>query len=382
MAQTVITGLRGTGSILSNKRVIEMSDVIAQLQPDAAPLSVILMKLRKKVTENPKFEWLEDDLQARWDAINYGSGYASGDTSLVVDNGGYFAIDDVVKVTRTGECLLVTGVSTNTLTVTRAFGETVAAAIVDNDPLVIIGNAHEEGSSDPTAKSIQESACYNYTQIFRTPFGVTRTENKSKMYGGNDLSYQRKKKGIEHRVDLERAFLFGERKELTTGTHYRRATRGVLKFLSTNVTNINGALAKADLDDVCKDIFQYGSTKKTMFCSGTVLQAISTIAGQVLQTVPTDKTFGIAIQKYISPFGELNLVHHRLLEGSASYDGHAIILDLANLWYRPLADSDTKLKTNIQDNDEDGERDEYLTEAGLQLELEKTHGYIYGVTGA
>ena len=38
-------------------------------------------------------------------------------------------------------------------------------------------------------------------QIFKTPFGVTNTQNASAFYGGNDLSYQQKKKGVEHMVN-------------------------------------------------------------------------------------------------------------------------------------------------------------------------------------
>jgi hypothetical protein len=48
--------------------------------------------------------------------------------------------------------------------------------------------------------------------------------------------------------------------------------------------------------------------------------------------------------------------------------------------YRPLAGRDTTLKTNIQNNDVDGWMDEYLTEAGLEVRLEKTHAILKGVT--
>ena len=45
--------------------------------------------------------------------------------------------------------MLVTAVSTadHTLTVTRGYGETAAAAILDKDPLVVIGQAYLEGSA-------------------------------------------------------------------------------------------------------------------------------------------------------------------------------------------------------------------------------------------
>jgi hypothetical protein len=41
-----------------------------------------------------------------------------------------------------------------------------------------------------------------------------------------------------------------------------------------------------------------------------------------------------------------------------------------------LKGRDTKLMTNIQNNDEDGRRDMYQTECGLEIKLPKTHGII------
>lgn len=321
-------------------------------------------------------------MQQRWDAINNGAGYADSATDMVVDNISYFAVGDIVKVPRTGECLRVTVVTTgtSTITVTRAYGETSAAALVDNDVLVIIGNANAEGATSPTLKSIKESALYNYTQIFRTTLGATETEKASEYYGGNDLSYTRAKKGKEHRIDIERAMLFGELKEDTTGTQPVRTTRGLLKFITTNVTSDVGTLTKKAFDEFCATAFQYGSDEKICFASGILLSAISTIAGQVLQTRIGEETFGLSIKEYISPFGKLNLVYHKGLE--SLYNGMGIVVDLPNIMYRPLKGRDTKLKTNIQANDADEQKDEYITEAGLQVELEKTHAVISGVTGA
>ena len=44
--------------------------------------------------------------------------------------------------------------------------------------------------------------------------------------------------------------------------------------------------------------------------------------------------------------------------------------------YRPLTGRDTQLVTNIQAADEDGERDMYITEAGVQVKLPRKHGLI------
>jgi hypothetical protein len=332
-----------------------------------------------------KFSWLEDDLGARWDAINAAAGFAANVTKIIVDNGGYFSVGDIVKVPRTGECMLVTVINPDTdnaneLSVVRGYGSTAAADLVDNDPVVIIGNANEEGSGVRTIKSADETEVYNYTQIFKLPFGVTNTQNATAMYGGNDFSYQQKKKGIEHTIDLARAFYFGEKKLDTTGSHPRRTTGGLLSFLSENNYDASGALTQSEFDqNICEVAFKYGSKEKLMLASARVLSVINGWALGKLQVEMGENTFGLSVVKYVSPFGILNIVHEPLFEG-AVYGGYAAIVDTENIKYRPLKGRDTKLETNIQANDVDGRTDQYITEAGLEVRLPKTHALLTGVT--
>ena len=382
-----VTGVRDTANIQSARLVVDMADKIALLQPSEAPFVTFLKRARKntEAAENPKFQWLEDDLGARWDAINCGDGYAANITKVVVDTGASFSVGDVVKVPRTGECVIVTvvnpdGDNANELTIERAYGSTAAAAIVDNDPVVIIGNANQEGSGIRTIKSTEETNAYNYTQIFKTPFGVTGTQQSTKLYGGRDLSYQQMKKGVEHTVDISRSFYFGERKLDVTGTHPRRTTQGLLGFLSANNYDASGALTQSEFDqNICEVAFKYGSKEKLMLASGRVLSVINGWALGKLQVMQGEKTFGLAVVKYVSPFGTLNIVYEPLFEG-AVYGGYAAILDPENVKYRPLKGRDTKLRTNIQANDIDGRSDEYLTEAGLEVRSAKTHALLTGVT--
>lgn len=380
MAQ--INGVRNTSNILQAKMKIDMSEKIALLQPEATPLVTFLKRAKSNIeaASNPKFSWMEDDLGARWDAINNAAGYANNITSIVVDNGDYFSAGDLVKVPRTGEVMLVTAVATNTLTVTRGYGVTAAAALVDNDPITIIGNANEEGSGTRAIKSTLEQEVYNYTQIFKTPFGVTNTQNASVMYGGSDLSYQQKKKGIEHMRDMNRTFLFGERKYDNSGNAARRAAGGLLSFLSANNYDAGGQLTQSEFDQNISEVaFRYGSSEKLMLCSARLLSVVNGWATGKLQIEQGEQTFGLNVTKYVTPFGILNLVYDPMLEG-AVYGGYGLILDVENIKYRPLKGRDTKLETNIQANDEDQRKDQYITEAGIEVRLPKTHALITGVT--
>jgi len=377
---TMITGARDTNNILSAKRVVDMSNEIALLEPDAAPLTVLMKRIdgKKKIAINPKYNWMEDELAPRWDAINFSTGYTAGDTSIVVDNGSYFKVGDVIKSPTSGEQMLVTAVSTNTLTVTRGWGNTSADTLSDNDKITILANASAEGSSAPTVKTTKEVEKTNYIQTIRTPFEVTGTEDASEMYGGKDITYLQKKMGIEHKRDLERALLFGEPKEDLTGTTPRRFTGGLNYFITTNRQDASGTLTEAEFETFCETIFRYGSKTKLLLASSKVISAINSWAKGKLQTVPKDETYGIDVKEYLSGHGTLLVVKHNLLE--ESYAGYAFAVDTEYIKMRTMQGRDTKLKTNIQANDADTRKDEYMTDIGFQLELEKAHGVLYGVT--
>ena len=60
------------------------------------------------------------------------------------------------------------------------------------------------------------------------------------------------------------------------------------------------------------------------------------------------------------------------------FAGFGLVIDPANIRYAYLEGRDTKLETNIQANDLDGEIDQYLTECSLELKLPSTHLVIKG----
>src|SRR4051812_27068596 len=141
-----ITGAVTTTNVLSDQLAIDLGDRISELEPDVQVLSVFTRAAGKKATVATKFSWLESRNKARFDLVNNGAGYVAGATAITVDNGAYFAQWDQVLVTRTGEQMRVDGVAGNVLTVTRGIGST-AAAIVDNDELLIIGSAQPENDT-------------------------------------------------------------------------------------------------------------------------------------------------------------------------------------------------------------------------------------------
>lgn len=375
----MISAVRTTGSLNAIRRVVDVAKKIDVLEPDSAPLTLLTKKMDKRVAVNPEFNWMEEASLVKSDQINHAA-YNSGETDLVVDNGTKFRGGDVVKVVATGEQLLVSSVSTNTLTVVRAWGVTTTTNIPDDSVLLIVGNANAEHATKRNMKIGDIAKKTNYTQIFRTPFGISRTANESDTNGKNDLAHQRMMQLIEHQKEIERAFWFGEPKEDLTGATPRRATGGIDYFISTNATDAGGGLTEAEFDGFLRTGFRYGSKTKWLFASPIVVSAISFWSKVKLVTSNDDKSYGVSIVKYVTPFGTVNIVNMNLFTEVTLYSGYAYLIDIDCLAYRYIANSDTKLKTNIQDNSADGEEDEYLTECGLEFSQEKKCALLYNVT--
>jgi len=381
MAVTVIAGQRVSKTTTSatginqDKRVIEMRDKVFLLEPSAAPLTLFTNKARREEVRNPEFKWLEQEVIPHKDAVNASAGYTAGDVALTVDNGAYFRDNFLVQVQRTHEVMKVTSVVGNKITVTRSWGGTAAAALVDNDALSILGPIAEEGASAETSWSSQSATQSNYTEICRRPFQVTGTVMASDLYGGSDFDLVQKLAGIEFAKYIELKLLFGEKAEVTTGTGPERSTGGILEVISTNADDYGGAFSLEEFFTSMEDFLRYGSKSKVFFCGSAVVSAISLAAAARLEVIPSEDSFGIAVDRLVTPHGNLMIVKHDLFDG-AEHKNLALMVDLDNVGYAYLRGRDTKLIQNIQTPGDDLRKDEWLAEMGLFRAQEKTHGYI------
>ena len=348
--------------------------------------------IQKAVTTNVTFDCFEDFYGGRYAKVS-GTYAASGDVTITVTGAGsssghIFTPGDIVLNARTGERMLVdsttvpTATTFKVLSAKRAFGTTAAAAGADGDGLYIVGNTSEQNSGARNVNSTRSAKESNYTQIFKKTIALSRSEAKSATYGGGDLPYQRSKAGTEHAADIERAFWFSEKKS-TTGAngHPMYATGGILEGINSKgsyVQDQGGPLTAPDLDVFLREGFTYGNETKTLFCGGIVLSAINEFARGQLVTKNKDTSYGVQIQEYVSAHGVINLVRHPYFV--QDYAGYAFLIDMECFRYRYLTDSDTKLFTNVQAPDTDGEIDQYITECGLERKEMARNALLKGVT--
>lgn len=382
-----IGGNRNTLNVNQTLRKPDIADAILLLQPDASPLTVISKRLNKKPTHNPLFQWAEDDLDPRFSACPAGATNVATAITVTAGQGAFFQQYDLVKVTATAEVMRVVSVATDTLTVVRGVGQGgVGTTIGAAAELLLLGSAMPEGALSKPARSNNATMALNYTQIFRKPVESTETWIHSDQFTTqNDWDYQLAKEGIEHLKDIEENFIQGRAMEDVSANPPTRMTGGAISFITTNVTAAGGVFPESAFFSALRPMFRYGSQTKTMFAAGLVVDVLNTYARSKVQIpTPSQDTYGLQVVKYQSPHGTINLVRHWLLEG-AVYGGYALVLDMSNVQYRFLANEngsrDTHVRENIQAPDADTQKNEYLTECGLQFGLQATHGLITGITG-
>lgn len=392
---TIITGMRATGDLTAQRLRVDIAEGIALLDPNENPFVLLSKKVGTRTAKQPKVSHYEDVLQPETDQINFNTGYTSVKTAITVDNGSYFAVDDLVQVFDSYEIMRVSGAAVaNVVEFERNWpgvssGETgFPTALVDDDWLTILGNVNEEGATAPVAKSTQETQIDNYTQIIRSPFELTETELNSLMEGEQDLPYQTRKKGIEHARQMEYFFFWGIPNSSNTGSNSKakRSMGGLWWFLKENAPAGNlqsqADITQAEFLEWLRNCFRYGSSRKVLFACPIVLSAIENWGLAKLDLRPSDKTFGINTSTWLSPHGMLAIINHKMLEGPnpGTAGGWAFIVDMNSVQYVALRNRNTKLLTGRQANDQDSQEAEYLTECSLTVKNPEKHGVLYNVT--
>ena len=174
-------------------------------------------------------------------------------------------------------------------------------------------------------------------------------------------------------IDIERSFVFSKKSKDTTGTHPKRYTEGILNIISSYATA--SVDTEAEFETWLESAFAHGNVEKYLFASAVVVSMINGWAKGKLEVLSKEKTYGMTIIRYVSPHGTVNIIKHPLLTGTV-YGNYAVMLDMEALTYRYLKNRDTKLLTNRQNPGDDERVDEYLTEAGLMMELENRHAIM------
>jgi len=421
-------------STVHSRRLYNFSDRVADLAPDESPFFVYLSKVAKVPTDDPQFRFLEDRnkiaitdraflIQA---AVTLSA--AGSLTTVTFDTAGGASVDWLVKgmVIAIGEdddstnqpahnivrveSLSDSGAYTtaSVRTISKAGAASAELAVDDNTKCMVIGTSFEEGSGSPDVWSRELDNDYGYTQIFKTACELTNTARATRYRGYAD-EWQRiwNLKLREHKVDIERAMLFGQRASIQ-GIQYSEGIAGqIMKNSQSNAVVGGGQVsynegeayfksvtaAEWTYDDMLSDLevifdpARGGNSSKLALCSLPVISQFnkmgdggfidnSTASTQAQYMIERAQgSFGHRVTKVDTIHGDITLIKEPLFRGLAA--GFMCMVDLDHVSYRPLVGNglnrDTHIVTNVQSDDEDLRKDMILTEAGLEVSLPETH---------
>ena len=433
----VNVGTPGTSNTdYHSRRLFNFSDRVADLAPDESPFFVYLSKVAKVPTDDPQFRFLEDrtkismtdrsfvldgshSIPAAGSSLTYTVEESAGSETSVdwLIKGMVFAVGYAEN--NSPETIIVRIESNPVVNAndTSFVGKTISAIDgaetgADETKCQVIGTSFIEGSGAPEVFSEELNDDYGYTQIFKTACEMSNTARATRYRGYAD-EFQRiwNLKLREHKVDIERAMLFGQRASIG-GIQYSEGIAGHIIKNGTSVTD-NTALSYSSgapyfrssqsseltydriLSDfeVVYDPARGGSDSKLALASLPVITFFNKLGSASFVDASIASELRYNIEKSVGSFGHtvlqvetihgtMNLVKEPLFRGFAS--GFLCMVDMDNVAYRPLVGNgvnrDTQIMTNVQSADEDLRKDMILTEAGLEVSLPESH-YLINLEG-
>lgn len=394
-----VAGLRGTGDWGTDERPKNFREYILWRRPNGtAPLTAMLSKMKSEKTNDPEFAWWEEELNAVRLTINFTTGFSTTDTSLTVDTSGTQNAQDLVPgdillveaaITSSyiHELLLVSAITDSSIVVVqRGAANSTAKPILNAISLTKIGNVYEEGSVSPSASTRNPTKMNNYCQIFKTAYRITNTAKLTHARTGDPLKNDQKRKMFDHSVALELAFLFGKRYE-TTGAAGKplRYTGGMLymlsQYASTRITAFTTTPTESTFLDSVYKIWDYDSeagSERIAFCGNGALNSLNKLAKNSSSSrINFDgyvDVYGMRLAHWIFPQGEIFLKTHPLFNTHSRFTNDMFVFDPGAIRYRYMRD--TAKQDNIQANDADEQKGQWLTECGLEFEHAKTSCWI------
>ena len=434
--------LKASGVLYTDRRNFYVDpQVTKELWTDVAPFTTLISNQEQRSVPDPVFKmfehrnpWVKQEFRNNAETVTLA---VNGTESAALNVDGIVGISptcdsswlglvveiwDTTKTNKRATAIISTIVDADEIKVkviSTATGNDYD--LVAEDYYMVIGNAQGEGSSSPDSWSDELSVVYNSTQIFKTPLQVTGTLEAAVLRGeSSELARLRRMKAQEHKMQKEKAFLFGQRVGGTglaeasyaggnraanidetfadggrtdADGNLIRTTYGVISALeyygestatqdAQNVFTVDSTYSYNSFVDDMEKVFQYvpEAGVKRAFCGAGALGYWSKMAGDSGLAGSSGWTVNLGDMKrdglgfnyrvLETPHGMLQLIPTPALRGP--YNKYMAVVSDENLFhavYRP-----SMYQTNIkQDNAFDGVKDQYMSDEGVGIQLIESH---------
>ena len=432
------------------RRRHNFGDRVYKLAPEETPFFAYLNAVGKYPTDDPVFRVLEDRAPLKTFNREYSFDVAADDVLRVegtaggnwsYQSGGAGDFSNTLPVNNSGELIVgmvvsaisfasempqqligrISAVGTGSCEIKSIQAESgntdvdLTSEAADDIKFQVIGSAFGEGTTSPLSFGYDIGDNVGYTQIFKTSCYMSNTEMATVMRGyASEWDRTWAMKLREHKVDIERAFLFNNKARqdniqytdgiighiLKSGATAESADANDLAYAEgkpyIRIVDTASNNQEATYDRFLKDfevIFapeRGGAQQKFVMASLPVVTYLNQIKNGFMEGSSNsvmryamdfsdaEGGLGHSVMKIDTVHGSLAVVKNPLLKGSAA--SMMVGVDLDNVKYRPLVGNgvnrDTYIDTNVQSPDEDSRKDLILTEAGLEVCLPESH-FIY-----
>lgn len=328
--------------------------ILRKFPDGAAPIFALTSQVGRSKAKASTHGYFTKTLTFAQAQINAGAGYADNILVFTVDNAQGLAADQIIHVARTQENMRIVSVDSATqITVVRGVGRVAAAALLDDDWLVVVGTAFAEGSNRPAARGLTTVYVPNYTQIFRNAWALTNTAKASLAEAGfSNIAENKRDCTLMHSVEMESALIFSQPKMDVTGAQPYHTTQGIIdsveQYAAGNTNTADAGTSYTELVALLEPAFQFshdlGDTKsRLMFAGSTAVKVIDDIGrlnGQY-QIVQGQTAFGLHFKSFTFYKGTVNIIEHPILNGLKNMNGLALTLDMPAMKLAYLEGRDT-----------------------------------------
>jgi hypothetical protein len=316
--------------------------------------------------------WYEDEMFADESTTTASALIAA--TDIVVADVTPFRVGSVIKIV--DELLYVSAINTGTktLTVTRGYAATTNAAIASGAKVEFLFDEGTEGADARAARYKARVRKSNLTQIFTDSVEISGTAQAVAQYGIDNLyEYEKQKKQLELALQLEKALINGVSYE----SGQVRQMKGIRQFITTNVTNVAGALTIDKINTLAQNVydaggFASGGAYKIMVAAKQKI-ALSATDVNKIQLTRGENARGQVVDLIVTDFGQFEIVLNQNLASDELF-----LVDSNRVSVHPLTTrefSHTYLGTKG-----DYTVGQIVGEYTLKLEQEKAHGRLKGLS--
>ena len=371
---TYISGARTTFDS-SNDIILDMQKYLDYIPDDNMDVAFLKrIGINSEPAKSTKIEWTQTALRGRGETVTLADG--SG-TSLTVADTGQYQIGELIRIEN--EVVRVTALASATvLTITRAYAGTTGAA--HSAKLAYsLGKAAAENSTPGAAVSDTVDKLFNYAQTFDVPVEMSMDQIMMETVDGNTISGQLERRFIEVNRQLARSVLYGiKHRDATNKIH---TMGGLISFLSSNVTNVGGALGLSAIDALILDMVQDGADPKTIHLNPYQKQKLDALDNNK-QLLGKKEHTGGGLMTNTWQSGILNHPLDIVVDRSILTD-QLIITDDDYIEIKPFSNngrSGAWATLDATAPGQDGEKKVIRGKYTMKVHNEKAHGYLYGLT--